>query len=79
MARRRGYHHLEDGEWFELNMRAHWDQCCSCALIHKQQYVALDKKTGKRARGIKILMRAYRDDRATAAARRNFKFEKDDE
>lgn len=79
MARRRSYHQVTDGEWFAPSMVAHWDSCCDCHLIHREQFKVVDKRTGKKIRNAQVWVRSYRHDRATSASRRNFNFEKDDD
>lgn len=79
MARRRSYHQVKDGEWFKPNMRAHDDMCCDCHLTHRNKFEVFDKMTGKRVRNVYIMICSYRHERATAAARRKFQFEKDEE
>lgn len=65
----KGYYVATDGEWIEVPKRGFKEQCCSCALVHKVDYRVVDGK---------IQFRAIVDNRATAAARRVFKFAKDD-
>lgn len=62
------YHHLNDGEWIRPVRRGFLDRCCDCSLTHRVDYRLVDGH---------IEFRAYRYERATAAARRAFKFEKD--
>jgi len=64
------YQQLVDGEWVEPVRKGFKEQCCSCALIHKVDYRIVDGR---------VQFRATVDKRATAAARRRFKFEKDDD
>ena len=45
------------------------EQCCDCGLIHRLDFRIVDGK---------VEFRTRRDDRATAAARRTFKFTKDE-
>jgi hypothetical protein len=60
------YHQLRDGEWTAVKRRGHKDACCDCGLVHRIEYrVAPDGR---------IELRAFRDDRATAAVRRRFAF-----
>lgn len=59
---------LKDGEWMRPITRGFKEQCCDCGLVHRVDYRVVDGA---------IEFRAYRDNRATAAARRAFKFEKD--
>jgi hypothetical protein len=46
-------------------MRNFREQCCDCGLIHRLDFRIVDGR---------IEFRTRRDDRATAAARRSFKF-----
>ena len=55
------YEELEDGEWHEPNMKRYRLMCCDCKLVHRFEF----RKT---ATGIE--MRLWRDQRATALARR---------
>lgn len=64
------YYHAVDGEWVTVTRRGLKEQCCACGLIHKIDYRVVDGK---------IQFRATVDNRATAAARRNFKFSKEEE
>ncbi len=63
------YYHVTDGEWLQVARRGNKDQCCDCGLVHRTNY-----RLGKHG-GIEV--QVYRDDRATAAVRRGFKFEKE--
>jgi len=45
------------------------EQCCDCGLIHRLDFRIVDGK---------VEFRTRRDDRATSAARRNFKFAPDE-
>lgn len=64
----RGYYWASDGEWIEVPMRGFKEQCCSCGLIHKVDFKFVNGK---------LQFKATVDNRATSAARRAFKFEKD--
>ena len=68
MTKRRTYHQLQDGEWVQPKVKGFKEQCCGCGLVHATEYRVVDGK---------IQFRATVDNRATAAARRAFKFEKD--
>lgn len=70
MTKRRGYHQLVDGEWFRPRMRGGREMCCSCALVHKVDYRIVDGR---------VEFRAVQQKRATANARRPFKFEREAE
>ena len=50
-------------------MQKHREQCCDCGLIHRLDVRIVDGK---------VEFRTRRDDRATAAARRTFKFTQDE-
>lgn len=65
----RGYTQIEESEWFEPPMRGFSHQCCECCLVHKTDYRIVKGK---------LQFRAVTDNRATAAARRIFKFTKDE-
>jgi len=74
MAKRR-YVQLEDGgptswsEWIRPKLKGFRDACCDCSLVHEMQFkIDTDGR---------IIFRARRDKRATAAARRQFGFPQD--
>lgn len=60
------YHQVIEGEWTPIVKKGHINQCCSCALVHVIDYRERDK-------GV-LEMRVRVNRRATAAARRAFKF-----
>lgn len=62
------YEQIIEGEWYRPTMKGHRNQCCGCGLVHVVDYRKL--KVGLEVR-VKV------DQRATAAARRGFKFEKE--
>lgn len=64
------YHHVTEGEWFPVDRKDNRDQCCDCGLVHKVNYRVTDKS--------KIEVQVFRDERATAALRRKYKFSKED-
>ncbi len=73
------YEQAYDGEWYQIALREdNFDQCCDCGLVHKHRYRVVDK-AGKNIPGSRILVASWRVARSTAAVRRNFKFEKDDD
>jgi hypothetical protein len=74
MARRITYPVISYGEWTRPRMRDFREQCCDCGLIHRLDFRIVDDRKGTRRRGLRIEFRTRRDDRATAAARRTFKF-----
>jgi hypothetical protein len=72
------YEQAHDGEWYQVALRDNFDQCCDCGLVHKVRYRVVDK-SGKTIPGSRILTAAWRVPRSTAAVRRTFKFEKDND
>jgi hypothetical protein len=69
MARRIAYHVIRYGEWTRPRLRNFREQCCDCGLIHRLDFRIIEGR---------IEFRTRRDDRATAAARRSFKFSRDE-
>ena len=69
MVRRIAYHVIKYGEWTRPRLRNFREQCCDCGLIHRLDFKIVDGR---------IEFRTRRDDRATAAARRSFKFTRDE-
>lgn len=63
------YHQIVEGEWVPVPKRGHHNMCCDCAMVHVLDYRVVDGQ-------IEVRFRVNR--RATAAARRAFKFTKDD-
>lgn len=79
MTAKRTYEQVYDGEWYEVSLRGdNYDQCCDCGLVHIHRYRVVDR-AGKTIPGSRILYTARRARRSTAAVRRGFKFEKDDD
>jgi hypothetical protein len=93
MAKRVRYDVIPYGAWTRPRMRNFRDQCCDCGLIHRLDFRIVDDGEGAappkgrsrpssgqaRSRpSLKIEFRTRRDDRATAAARRPFKFTPDE-
>jgi hypothetical protein len=63
------YYHVTDGEWVQIPFRGFKEQCCSCGHVHSVDFRIVKGK---------LQFRAVTDNRATAAARRIFKFSKDE-
>jgi hypothetical protein len=63
------YYHVTDGEWVQIPFRGFKEQCCSCGHVHQVDFRIVNGK---------LQFKAVTDNRATAAARRIFKFTKDD-
>lgn len=59
------YPSVQDGEWIRPVKRGYKMACCDCGLVHR-----VDFEHVKWGNGRKIIFRAYRDERATAAKRR---------
>ena len=56
------YDRVKDGEWVRPKMRGYREMCCDCSLIHRFDFRIVD--------GRHVEFRAFRDERATSAARR---------
>lgn len=69
MGKRVSYDVISYGEWTRPRMRNFREQCCDCGLIHRLDFKIVNGR---------IEFRTRRDDRATAAARRSFKFTPDE-
>ena len=69
MGKRVVYRVISYGEGTRPRMRNFREQCCDCGLIHRLDFRIADGR---------IEFRTRRDDRATAAARRSFKFTPDE-
>ena len=69
MGKRVVYRVISYGEWTRPRMRNFREQCCDCGLIHRLDFRIVDGR---------VEFRTRRDDRATAAARRSFKFSLDE-
>lgn len=59
------YFHVKEGDWTAIPRRGHRNQCCDCGSVHDIDY---REKDGA------LEMRVKVNGRATAAARRVFKF-----
>jgi len=62
------YHQIVDGEWIRPQKRKFREMCCDCHLVHHLDFRIVDSE---------VEFRATRNNRATSAARRQFKFEQD--
>jgi Zn-finger protein len=72
MAKKREpYMQVHEGEWIEPVKRGFVHQCCDCALVHITDYAVED--------GRRVQFKTRVDRRLTAAARRAFKFRKQDD
>ena len=69
MTKRVTYDVISYGEWTRPRMANFREQRCDCGLIHRLDFRIVDGK---------VEFRTRRDDRATAAARRSFKFAADE-
>jgi hypothetical protein len=69
MGKRVVYHVISYGEWTRPRMRNFREQCCDCGLIHRLDFKVVDGR---------VEFRTRRDDRATAAVRRSFRFTPDE-
>jgi hypothetical protein len=64
------YYHVSHGEWIAVSKRGFKEQCCDCGLVHKLNF--------RIAENGDIEVQTMRDERATAAVRRAFKFTKEE-
>ena len=62
------YEKPEEGEWIRPIKVGYKFMCCDCGLVHKIDFCHI-----KWGRGRRIMLRAWRDNRATAMARRKKK------
>ena len=69
MRKRISYDVIAYGEWTRPRMRDFREQCCDCGLVHRLDFRMVDGR---------VEFRTRRDDRATAAARRPFRFARDE-
>ena len=65
MAKRVTYPVIAYGEWTRPRMKNFREQCCDCGLVHRLDFRIVEGQ---------IEFRTRRDDRATAAVRRSFRF-----
>ena len=70
VSKRIRYDTITDGEWFRPRMSGFREMCCDCHLVHLIKYRIVDGR---------VEFKVFRNDRATAAARRKFKFTKEDD
>ena len=61
------YHQVTDGETVFPARRGYRMMCCDCGLVHRVNFRLVPHGTKGRR---KIALNVYRDDRATANARR---------
>lgn len=61
----RKYPVVTEGQWIPPVRRNYRMRCCDCGLVHKINFKLIPYGSGK-----KIIFQAFRDERATAACRR---------
>lgn len=61
----RKYPPVTAGQWVKPKRKYYRMMCCDCGLVHKMEFALQDWPPGK-----SIVMRAWRDDKATGGARR---------
>lgn len=61
----------EAGVWFPIGSRNHFDVCCDCGLVHRNEFsIVIEAVSANNMRPVvKLFGRAWRDNRATAAKR----------
>lgn len=62
-----------DGIPYYARKKEDFEVCCDCSLVHRVKYEVVDSK-GNPVKGARIRMTVWRDERATAARRRPYKF-----
>lgn len=62
------YPKIRAGAWEQPVHRGYKMRCCDCALVHR-----VDFRVVLRGDRLRVLFRAFRDERATAASRRRRK------
>lgn len=69
-ARRPKHAKAVAGAWEPIGSRMHFDVCCDCGLVHKSQFKVLIVATTGGRTSARLFQRVWRDERATAAKRR---------
>ena len=69
MAKRK-WPKAQDGEWIQPRMREYRMKCCDCGLVHVLRFRVIENNRGNRR---KVQFQAFRDERCTAASRREAK------
>ena len=67
------YEQPKPGEWIRPCVSGYKMACCDCGLVHRLDFRvlrAVNRTHGKILKGARVEFRAYRDNRATAALRR---------
>jgi len=59
------YKPAKSGQWIKPKKNGYKMMCCDCGLVHRMQFEHVPFGSGR-----KIVFRAWRDERATAAARK---------
>ena len=62
---RKSYDHVKSGEWVKPHMTGYKMACCDCGLVH-----TINFRVTKKGR---VLFQAFRNNRSTAAVRRERK------
>jgi len=60
-----GYKVEKEGVWIRPIKKGYKFACCDCGLVHRLEFAHIPYGSGR-----KIIFRAWRDNRATAAMRR---------
>lgn len=64
------YEQIYDGQWHMAVKKGYREQCCGCGLVHQHDFKIDDKGN--------LWIRSKELSRATASARRKFKFSPED-
>ncbi len=70
----KGVLQIRDGESYWASMPEDYERCCDCGLTHKIRFQIYEKNGIDRIKGARLKVTVWRDERATSATRRAFKF-----
>ena len=70
--REKEYYSPKQGEWIQRALPPHtnFDSCCDCGLVHRFDFELRPITLGKHKGELTLWCRIFRDDKATAAIRR---------
>ncbi len=71
----RKYYAISEAEWVRPAPIGYRLACCDCGLVHRLEFAIGPKPHGRR--GLAVMFRAWRDNRATAQIRRHKRRRKD--
>jgi len=68
--RKRTYRSPAAGEWIRPVHQGYRLACCDCGLVHRVDFRAVSHATNRATSEASVALRFWRDERATAAVRR---------